>query len=167
MLIGPSYAIIPLMKKTGFVWKIYFFVFSFIIIKNAVGILTPGSFLYLYYHTLIAFHPSYWIFYILAIIQVFFNIVGLFQLFLFVFRICLLTPRFWQWMLALRIIFDVTGHSAELKTLIAVFYNSQEIFLSAVALIALVGIPSYGACFQYAFRWGEFFQREVDANSRA
>ena len=149
------------MKKTGLVWKIYLFVFSFIVIRNAVDTLNADSFLYLYYHTLIAFHPSYWIFNILAILQVFFNLAGLFQLFLFVFRICLVTPRFWQWMLALRIIFDVTGHSAELKTLTAILYNNHGIFLSTLVLIVLIGIPSYAACFQYAFRWQEFFQQRI------
>ena len=140
------------MKKTGLVWKIYLFIFSFIIIRNAFDLLTPNSFLYLYYHTLIAFHPGCWIFYILAILQTFFNLLGLVQLFLYVFRICFFTPRFWQWMIVFRIIFDVTGHNAELKTLLSIYYNSQGMFLSTLVMVVLFGIPSYAACFQYAFR---------------
>ena len=140
------------MKKTGWVWKLYLLIFSFIVIRNALDLLTPRSFLYLYYHTLIAFHSNCWISYILAMLQTFFNLLGLFQLFLFVFRIFLFTPRFWQWILACRIIFDVTGHNAELKTLLSIYHNSQGMFLSVLVMIFLLGIPSYAACFQYAFR---------------
>ena len=149
------------MKKTGFIWKIYLLIFSVLVYKNSIDILEPTSFLYSYYHTLIKFDSSYWITYALAVIHVFFELVGLVQLSLFIFRICLLTPQFWQWMLILRFIFNLTGCSGELKTLSAIFYASHGIFLSTLALIALVGIPSYAACFQYAFRWEKSFTEKI------
>ena len=144
------------MKKTGLVWKIYLCVFTSYVLGNTGDILIPTSFLYIYYHTLIAFHPAYLISYLLALGQAFFNLVNLIALFLFVFRILFLSQRFWQWMLVLRIIFDLTGHAGEMQHFISIFHANSEWFISRIVLGLLVIFPSYGACFQYAFRWNEF-----------
>lgn len=145
------------MKKTGFVWKIYFCIFALYVLGNALDILMPTSFLYIYYHALMAFHPVYFIPYILALGQVFFNLVSLVPLFLFVFRIRFLSDRFWQRVLVLRIIFDLTGHAGEVNQLISISHADSEWFFSKIVLTGIMLIPSYGACFQYAFRWKEFW----------
>lgn len=145
------------MKKSGFGWKIYLCIFALYILGNAGDILLPTSFLYIYYHALMAFHPAYLIPYILALGQVFFNLVSLVPLFLFVFRIPFLSARFWQQMLVLRIIFDLTGHAGEANQLISISHADSEWFFSKILLTGIMLIPSYGACFQYAFRWKEFW----------
>ena len=150
-------AIIPPMKKTGFVWKIYFCAFTLYVLGNAGDVLMPTSFLYIYYHVLMAFHPAYFIPYILALGQVFFSLVSLVPLFLFVFRIPFLSARFWQWALVLRIIFDLTGHAGEANQLISISHANSEWFISKIVLTGIMFIPSYGACFKYAFRWKEFW----------
>ena len=146
------------MKKTGLVWKIYLGVFTLYVFGNAGDILAPTSFLYIYYHTLMAFHPAYLISYLLALGQVFFNLVNFIPLFLFVFRILFLSQRFWQWTLILRIIFDLTGHAGEIQHLISISHANSEWFISRIVLGLLVILPSYGACFQYAFRWNKFWR---------
>ena len=146
------------MKKTGLTWKVYLCVFTFYVLGNTGDILIPTSFLYIYYHALIAFHPVYLISYLLALGQIFFNLMNLIALFLFVFRILFLSPRFWQWMLILRIIFDLNGHAGEMQHLISISHANNEWFISRIVLGVLVIIPSYGACFQYAFRWKGFWR---------
>jgi len=157
-------AIISPMKKTGFVWKIYLCAFTLYVLGNAGDILMPTSFLYIYYHILIAFHLVYIISYMLALGQVFFNLVSLIPLFLFVFRMPFLSPRFWQWMLVLRITFDLTGHAGEVNHLISISYANREWFISRIVLTGIMIIPSYGACFQYAFRWKEFWASQASKN---
>lgn len=146
------------MKKTGFVWKIYLVTFTLYVLGNAGDILLPTSFLYIYHHALMAFHPVYIIVYLLALGQVFFNLANLIPLFLFVFRIPFLSPRFWQWMLVFRIVFDLTGHSGEMRHLISISHANTEWLISKIAVTLIMIIPSYSACFQYAFRWEEFFR---------
>ena len=146
------------MKKTGVVWKIYFIVFSAYILQNAADILLPKSFLYIYYHTLMAFHTLFAIQYILALAQIFFNILNLIALFLFVFRTFFLSPQVWQWLLILRFIFDLTGHIGEFATVSAIFHAREDWFLSTIIFNFIMVIPSYAACFQYAFRWEKYWK---------
>lgn len=151
-----DYGIISAMKKTGFVWKIYLFAYSIYLLGNIGKLLIPGAFANLYYHTLIAFHPFFLIPYDLALIQAFFNLFNLIPLFLYVFRIHFLSARFWQAILVARVIFDLTGHSVEINNAMAIYHANREWFLSTIALWLIMAIPSYGACFQYAFKWTGF-----------
>ena len=145
------------MIRTGFHWKILLFIFGAYVVSGAIDILHPQSFLYIYYHTLIAFHPRYWVTYLLAIGMVVMNILSLISFFLFVIQTPAFGPALWQKILFLRIIFDLTGHSAEIKSMQAAFQGGGVGFVSLLVLSGISIIPSYLACFYYAFRKDDLF----------
>ncbi len=140
------------MKKPGWPWKIYFFVFSVHVLLNMLNLFFPDSLPYVYYHILMAFHPGYRTAYGLAVLQVIFNLITVIPLFLFVFQIRLLNAHLWQWIFVLRVIFDLTGHALEIKFFRSVFHADLQTFLSYLFIFLVLIVPSYIGCFWYAFR---------------
>ncbi len=145
------------MKKPGWVWKLYFLIFSAYIFFNMINLFFPEAFLYTYYHILIAFDPGYNFAYGLAVGKVIFNIISLIPFFLFVFQIRWLKSHLWQWVFALRIIFDLTGHGAEIKVFQSIAYINLQTLLSYLFIFLVLIVPSYIGCFWYAFQWKRMF----------
>lgn len=132
-------------------WKIYFFLISPLYLGNLVGVLEPRSPVFAYYHILMAFDKDYTLLYSLNIASAALNFCSLFLIFLFAFRIYWLPARFWQWFLLLRAFFDLTGHAYEMNFIKSMLY-SKTIYTVPTLLLALIFIiPSYIACFKYAF----------------
>ncbi len=149
-------------SKPGFFWKIYFFIYSLYTLSLVIQLMWSDSFPYLYYHTLLAFDKGYLAFYIPVLGMVVVNVISLIPLFLYVFEIPFLKPEIWQILLALRIIFDVTGHTLELKFFEAIISNADlRTILSMITLVGCLIGPSYMACFQYAFGWEKIFQKKT------
>lgn len=135
----------------GASWKIYSFIFALLVITNLAIVLSPSSELYIYHHILMAFSRSYGFSYYLRLIAAIVNLFALIPLFMFSFRKNLLNRRLWQTILIIRIIFDITGHSYEFKSLKAILYIDLWTGLSLFILAAAFILPSYEACFRYAF----------------
>ena len=139
-------------SKIGLRWKIYFFLFLPIACGNALSVVYPESPLYVYYHVLISFHKDYMFFYLLNVINALVNTLCLIPLFLYVFQVSFLSKRLWQWLFVIRIIFDIIGHDYEIKFFKSLFYINVWYGLSSLILLIALTIPSYFACFRYAFR---------------
>ena len=132
-------------------WKIYLVIFSLFTLANLISILYENSYLYIYYNILITFHKSYLFSYWYAVLCNVISLISLISLYLFVFRIKFLKAVFWQWVFVFKIVFDLLGHSFEIKALKSLFYNDARLgFVSVVLMIAIL-LPSYVAAFQYAF----------------
>jgi len=144
---------------TGWAWKVYAAVFAVSIIAYLASLLSPYSFLYIYYHVLIAFNDRYSTLYILAIISSVVNILNLVPLFLYVFRISWQPALIWRVLFILRVASDLAGHSYEFKTIQSMLLT--DFLLGLVALFPLGSflIPSYIAGFKYAFMHTEIFSQ--------
>ena len=145
------------MKKPGWPWKIHFLVFSLYTFINMWNLAGTDSFLYLYYHILMAFHQGYRVMYGLAVLKVILNLLSLVPFFLFLFQIRFLSARFWQWLFALRVFFDLFGHAAEIKFFESLLHESQHLFFSYLFVFLVLVVPSYIVCFQYAFKQRRLF----------
>jgi len=141
----------------GLRWKIYLFIFTPLALGNFVSILDGESAVYSYYHALIAFHPDYFLQYAMNVASATLNAFALIPLFLYTFRGSFLWPRFWQWFFILRIAFDLTGHAYEAKLVKSLFISHSGYAISSLLLLLLLVVPSYIACFRYAFRQDRLF----------
>ena len=143
-------------EKVG--WKIYLIIFSLFTLGSMISILYEGSYTYIYYHILIAFHKSYLLSYWYAIISNVINSMTLLSLTFYVFRIRNLQFKFWQWLFVLRVVFDVVGHAFEYKAIKSLFYSDPWLGLMTILLVLAVLFPSYLATFRYAFHQEKSFQ---------
>ena len=140
------------MKFTDkWIWKLYFLIILTVYVGNVTSILNPQLEAYRYYHILIAFHKEYRLVFGLNVACAITNLTSLIPLFLYIFEIRWLPLRFWQWMMVCRVIFDLTGHAYEFNFLKSLFYVSLSYGLSAALFFVVFFIPSYIACFRYAF----------------
>ncbi len=149
------------MKKDVFWWKIYFLLFSFYVLYSIYNSISQTSFLFIYHHTLISFDSGYQFPYFIMIFQLAFNIISLVPLFLYVFEIPYENFRIWQWLFVLRTALDVTGHGGDIKQLKAIYYMSQPFFWMTIVFLSCLILPSYVACFQYAFQWQQLFKNKT------
>lgn len=138
-------------------WKIYLILYSLIVLGNMVSLFYEESYLYIYYHILIAFEKSYRFYYWYAIIGSFVNLISLIGLFLFVFRTKFLHPYFWEWLFVFRIVFDLIGHSFEFQTMKSFFLTDLQIAGLMAAFTVGLFLPSYLGTFLYAFRQHKIF----------
>ncbi len=132
-------------------WCSYFFVIVSFAYINAFEFFSPSQPKHLYFFILFAFNASFYISYALESFQIFFNILSCFCLALYIFRIRLFTPTFWQHVFILRCIFDLIGHSYEMNYFLAYYNTSILFFWILIGTAILTYIPSYFACFEYAF----------------
>ncbi len=141
-----------MLLKIGLRWKIYFFIAAPLTLGNFLAVLHPDSPLYAYYHILMTFDADFTLFWGLNIASGLLNFISLIPFFLYVFQIKFLKLRIWQWLFALRVIFDLTGHSYEVSFFKSLFYSNPQYALSMILLSLAVYIPSYIACYKYSFR---------------
>ena len=141
-------------------WWIYCLLFTLIAIGNTAMTLSRESPLCIYYHVLIAFHPQYIFLYFLALASAFLTLASLLPLFLFVARRPFFGAKLWQWLFVLRTAFEATGHGYEYQVLRSFYYNDPWIVVSLLTLYLSSILPSYYACFQYAFHWEKLFPNQ-------
>ncbi len=145
--------------KIALRWKIYLIIFSPIAVGNIAGIVNPQSPVYSYYHILMAFHEDFTLFFLLNAASAILTFFSLLPLFLYVFQIHFLPALIWQWFFILRVIFEIFGHPYELKLLKALFYSNIWYAASFLALSLVLLIPSYIACYRYAFKQNKLFSK--------
>jgi hypothetical protein len=144
-------------KRTHWAWKVYFSIFSIGALLNLILLLSGESSASQYYQILIAFRQSYLLYDYLYALNVIVNTLSLIPFFLFVFRIRLFPPFIWQILFIARIFFFFTGHSYEWQTLRAFIRTDPLTTVIAGAVFIFFTLPSYIACFHYAFKSEKIF----------
>ncbi len=147
--------------KTHWAWKIYFFLYCIPIINNIFSLFMQDSLVDSYYRILIAFKESYHILYYFNISAVIIDAIALIPLFLFVFHKRLLSPFIWKLIFILRIAVFLPGHCYEWKMIKSFFYFDINAAIGIVSFIILVILPSYIACFKYAFQQKSLFKEKA------
>ena len=137
------------------IWKIYFLVYSSVILLSSLGFFQASSSIHLYFNIIQAFDNVFLTSYIFWGLQIFFNLLHLVPLFLFAFRKSFLSAPLWQTLLLFRVFFDITGHSYELNQILSLYYANPKTAIYVTLLICAMHIPSYTACYLYAFHRDE------------
>jgi len=145
--------------KISFWWRIYFVLAATIYICNLLSVLYPQSVVYIYYHSLIAFHKDFTLAYYLNILSAVTSLVSLLPLFFYIYHRPFFSPIVWQILFCLRIAFDFVGHGYEMNFFQSLFQNSFTVAFISLAISVLIIFPSYFAGFQYAFRQHRIFYR--------
>lgn len=161
MIPAKNFDIIPFMpNRTKWLWEIYLPFFVILAMGRAVSFFAPQTPEHLYFKILYSFNPVFYISYSLSLIQIILTLIHGIPLVLFTFRIPLLKPKFWQYLLILRVIFDLTGHPYEMNTVVSMYHASPRICALTILLAILPYLPSYWACCAYAFRQDALFIRQ-------
>lgn len=148
------------MHRPGFIWKFYAFYWSFLSIHAAADIFSTGSPANLFYQIMGAFHWSFSLIYGMDIVSSILNLISLVPLFGFTFQKKMLSPGPWKTLFLLRAAFDLCGNYYEFVTLKSFFAGDPWLGVQVVAGILLTMIPSYAACYQYAFASDKLFPRK-------
>jgi len=138
--------------KQNLVWEAYLVIILYFALRKTVDLLIPSSPEHLYYLIIRAFRPIYLLPYIAYIGHVVLNLIHCLPLFLYIHRIRFLNPIFWRCLFVLRCIFEITGHSYEANAFTALYHTSPKFFILTLIVVIFPLIPSYIACYQYAFQ---------------
>jgi len=138
--------------KRHWVWKVYFIIILLFVTKEAYHLFTPGSPQFLYYFILRSFNPLFHIVHNTRVIHVLLNIIHCAPLFLYIYRIRFLNAEVWKYLFILRCIFEITSHSYEMNWIVALYHVNPKHLLLVLAILITPHIPSYMACYRYAFR---------------
>ena len=144
-------------QKTHWSWKLYLFVYCFPVINNTISLLTRNSTIDQYYKILIAFKKTYFLWYALNVGSVVVDGLSLIPLCLFIFQKRFLNTFVWKSLFTMRIVFLILGHSYEWKMIKSFFYADVAVSASLIIFLVLIAVPSYTACFKYAFRQNRLF----------
>ena len=138
--------------KYPWIWKAYLAVLLLFVIKKVYYLLVPDTQIFFYYFILRAFDPIFYVIYTAHVMQVLLSVIHWMPVFLCVYRIRFLSAEFWKCLFILRCIFEITGHSYEMNSLIALYYRRPRIALTIFLFLVVPHIPSYMACYWYAFQ---------------
>ena len=138
--------------KNRWVWEIYFVIMLAFSVKGLYNVFSPNSESFLYYFILRAFDPVFYFHYSAFVLQVFLNVIHCFPLFFFIYQIRFGHPAAWKTLLVLRSVFEVIGHTYGMNSLVALYHSRSNFFLPVAVATIIPHIPSYAACYWYAFR---------------
>jgi len=141
-----------------FIYAIYLIVLTLFVGRKVHNLFLPETATFFYYFILRSFHPLFYITYGLYFLQVTFQVIHLVPVALYALRIRWLDVEFWQHLLILRFILDLSGHNYEIKQIIAISYYEPRIAVFVFLQSILIYVPSYWLCYQYAFKQDRMFQ---------
>jgi len=141
-------------RKQRWIWEAYFVIILPYSVQQFYFLFSKDSPHYLYYLILRSFDPIFMAKYIAYIVDVALDLIHCLPLFLYIHRIRFLNPALWKIMFILRCIFEIIGHSYEMNTFAAFYHTKPKFLLAALAVMIMPHIPSYVACYWYAFRTG-------------
>lgn len=130
---------------------IYALLLGWIFSAKLLQMIDPQSPKYFYYFFLYHFDNRFYLPYLANWAQIILNLFHILPVIFYAMRIHILPKRFWQAMLILRLIFDITGHNYEMNLYISYFHMKTSIGLLGAATTLGLFLPSYIICFQYAF----------------
>lgn len=145
------------MQKPGFIWKMYGLYFAVLTVQHFFDLLAPQSPVYLFYHILIGFHRPLFIVYLSNILGALLSLLSLWPLYLFIFHKRRFHPALWQILFLLKILGDLLGNYYQFLTLKSFYFTDRTLAFQIFAGNILTALPSYIACFQYAFRQDKIF----------
>lgn len=141
-------------------WELYAVLYAGFIFRQALLLFSPESSVYLYFYIIRSFNKLFFFNYSLAIFQLMLDFVHMIPLVAYIYRVPLLFPRFWQYLLILRIIFDLFGNSYDRNQLISLYQMDFTTGVYATLVWLMPYLPSYIANFFYAFRWKKLFKSQ-------
>lgn len=144
-------------RKTHWAWKIYFLFYSVTVVLNLLILTSNESPINGYYRILITFKQDYCLQYYSYIAKVIVEAVCLIPLFLFTFRIRVLTDWVWQILFGARFFLLLMGHHYEWNVFRAMMHGNPAATLAALSIAVLLAAPSYIALIKYAFYQKKLF----------
>jgi len=138
-------------EQQKWVWGIYFCLFLFYSLKEAFFFFKPNSVIDTYFDLLRSFDHYFIFIYFINCTRIILNIVHCLPLLLYIYQINFLPSRFWQGLFILRVLFELCGHSYEKNFVLSLYHSDPLILLFLLSSILFFQIPSYFACFSYAF----------------
>jgi hypothetical protein len=138
--------------KHSWIWKIYLLILLLFVIKDAYHLLMPNSQIFFYYFILRVFDPTFYAAYTAYVMRILLNTVHWIPVFLYVYRVRFLSVEFWKCLFILRCIFEIIGHTFEMNVLASIYHAKPKILLTAFIIFIIPHVPSYIACYGYAFR---------------
>ena len=138
--------------RNRWVWDAYLMITLAFAIKSFYRLVFPSSEQFLYYFILRSFNSTFYLYYYAYVFHVLLNIIHCLPLFLFIYNIRVGNPDFWKLLFVLRCVFEVIGHSYGINELAAVYYSNPKFLMLASMIMIITHVPSYLACFWYAFR---------------
>ncbi|OGX35532.1 MAG: hypothetical protein A3C36_05505 [Omnitrophica WOR_2 bacterium RIFCSPHIGHO2_02_FULL_52_10] len=138
--------------KHRWVWEVYCVLMLAFAVKNIYNVFSPDSESFLYYFILRSFDPVFYFHYSAHVLQVLLNAVHCLPLFFFTYRVRCGVPAVWKTLFVLRCVFEVIGHAYGMNSLVALYHSKSKFLLLVIVAMTVPHIPSYAACFWYAFR---------------
>lgn len=135
-------------------WEIYLMLIILLIGSKAYFLLTPGSQDQLYYYVLRTMDPEFLFVYYARVIYIILNAIHCLPLFLYIHRIRFLSAGTWKFLFLSRCLFDIVGQNFEINTIYAYSHTNMKLLFLLVIGTVFPQIPSYVACYRYAF-WRE------------
>jgi hypothetical protein len=148
-------------SKKGIGWNAYFVFFAMITSQWLIDLIATRSALFNFHQVITAFYPVYRIVYIANLISAVLNLLSLIVVFLYIYHVRWLKPVIWQWFFGLRIFFDICAHSYEKFYIKSLFMADPFIAIKFSLAVTVILLPSYVACFQYAFQQKKIFPEQI------
>lgn len=139
-------------KKTNIFWLGYFYFFFIFSIAQAAAFFGTDSPSQFYYAVLYSFNNIFAFDYSLNVMQVLLNIFHLAPLYFFIYKKWTNKQELFRYLLAFRLLFDILGHSWEANFLAGIYQLKPILCYILLAGLALLYLPSYYACYVYAFK---------------
>ena len=139
-------------KKIKWFWEVCFILYAVLTIRRAVEFFSPHSEIFFYYYFLCAFDHHYLFIYVLNLLQIIFNLWHCLPMGFYTYDIFWLRPKVWQYLLMMKIVFDVMGNSYDKQLLLSLYHSDPKIALTVFLQGFIFQIPAYIACYRYAFR---------------
>lgn len=139
-------------RKVNLLWLTYFYFFFIFSIAQAsafFGLDSPSQF---YYAVLYSFNSIFALDYFFNVIQVLLTLIHLIPLYLFLYKKWTNNQELFKFLLAFRLLFDITGHSWEVNFLASIYQLNPYLCSTLLAGFALLYLPSYYGCYVYAFK---------------
>lgn len=138
-------------EKSRRMWELYLVLAATLASGRAYSLFSSGSPEQFYFQVLCSFDLLFFIPYFFSLLQVILTAFHFIPLALYVFNRPIGSPLFWQIMLSLRIIFDVTGNAYTKNVFISLYQTEPMLCLISALLLLLPYLPWYWACWRYAF----------------
>ncbi len=135
----------------NWLWKLYAIYLTSIVFVSLGDLLHKDSPFRTYYTILIAINDHYILFLILNILSLFINLLAPLVVLLYACNIKKWL-RFWQALLFVRLLLDLTGHNYDLQFIKSSFYQSFTYGLACIGVFTIPILPSYLAHYAYVFK---------------
>jgi len=132
-------------------WFSYSGIIAIACIANTYHFFSMKSPIPLYFQILYYFNPIHFINYFINFIQTILSAIHFIPMILYIIKVPSFNKTFWKALFILRIIFDIFGHSYEKIQIISLYQENPNYFYVAALSSFLIHLPSYFACFHYAF----------------